>query len=64
MNCAGITSDQFLLKMDDKDFDKVIDINLKVTKKHCIVQMFVIEFYILFYFFMLHLFCVFFYFFS
>ena len=31
VNCAGITSDEFLLKMDEEKFDKVIKINLKVS---------------------------------
>lgn len=30
VNSAGITSDDFLLKMDEEKFDKVIDVNLKV----------------------------------
>ena len=29
VNCAGITSDEFLLKMDEEKFDKVIKVNLK-----------------------------------
>uniref|UniRef100_A0A6Q2XVQ2 (3R)-3-hydroxyacyl-CoA dehydrogenase n=1 Tax=Esox lucius TaxID=8010 RepID=A0A6Q2XVQ2_ESOLU len=31
VNAAGITQDEFLLKMDDKDFDRVIQVNLKGT---------------------------------
>ncbi|CAH3176867.1 unnamed protein product, partial [Porites lobata] len=31
VNCAGITSDEFLLKMDEQKFDKVIKVNLKGT---------------------------------
>lgn len=31
MNAAGITQDEFLLKMEEEDFDKVIQVNLKVT---------------------------------
>ncbi|KAM7426685.1 hypothetical protein ABFA07_022064 [Porites harrisoni] len=31
VNCAGITSDEFLLKMDEERFDKVIKVNLKGT---------------------------------
>ncbi|CAB1351110.1 unnamed protein product [Coregonus sp. 'balchen'] len=31
VNAAGITQDEFLLKMEDKDFDKVIQVNLKGT---------------------------------
>ncbi|KAM7427764.1 hypothetical protein ABFA07_021154 [Porites harrisoni] len=31
VNCAGITSDEFLLKMDEEKFDKVIKVNLKGT---------------------------------
>ena len=30
VNCAGITSDGFMLKMDEEKFDKVIKVNLKV----------------------------------
>lgn len=30
VNCAGITKDNFLLKMDEASFDEVIKINLKV----------------------------------
>lgn len=32
VNAAGITQDEFLLKMEEDDFDKVIDVNLKVLK--------------------------------
>ena len=31
VNCAGITQDSFLLKMDEKDFDQVVQVNLKVS---------------------------------
>jgi 17beta-estradiol 17-dehydrogenase/3alpha(17beta)-hydroxysteroid dehydrogenase (NAD+) len=31
VNSAGITCDNFLLKMDEKWFQKVIDVNLKVS---------------------------------
>ena len=31
VNCAGITRDSFLLKMDENDFDEVIHVNLKVS---------------------------------
>ncbi|XP_028133792.2 estradiol 17-beta-dehydrogenase 8 [Diabrotica virgifera virgifera] len=31
VNCAGITRDNFLLKMSEKDFEEVLDINLKGT---------------------------------
>ena len=31
VNCAGITSDEFLLKMDEEKFDKVVKVNLKVS---------------------------------
>uniref|UniRef100_A0A8C7RNJ3 (3R)-3-hydroxyacyl-CoA dehydrogenase n=1 Tax=Oncorhynchus mykiss TaxID=8022 RepID=A0A8C7RNJ3_ONCMY len=31
VNAAGITRDEFLLKMEDEDFDKVIQVNLKGT---------------------------------
>ena len=30
INSAGITSDEFLIKMDEEKFDKVIEVNLKV----------------------------------
>lgn len=30
VNSAGITKDEFLIKMDEKKFDKVIEVNLKV----------------------------------
>lgn len=30
VNCAGITRDNFLLKLSEADFDEVIDVNLKV----------------------------------
>jgi len=30
VNCAGITLDSLLLKMDEKDFDQVVQVNLKV----------------------------------
>ncbi|XP_046556642.1 estradiol 17-beta-dehydrogenase 8-like [Haliotis rubra] len=32
VNSAGITRDNFLMKMDEKNFDKVIDVNLKVGR--------------------------------
>ena len=32
VNSAGITSDEFLLKMDEEKFDKVIEVNLKVIR--------------------------------
>jgi len=35
VNCAGITQDSLLLKMDEKDFDQVVQVNLKVS---CITQ--------------------------
>jgi len=31
INCAGITRDSLLLKMDEKDFDFVLQVNLKVS---------------------------------
>lgn len=31
VNCAGITKDNFILKMTEKDFDDVIRVNLKVS---------------------------------
>jgi NAD(P)-dependent dehydrogenase (short-subunit alcohol dehydrogenase family) len=30
VNCAGVTRDSLLLKMDEKDFDLVMRVNLKV----------------------------------
>lgn len=32
VNCAGITRDNFLLKLSHSDFDEVINVNLKVSK--------------------------------
>ncbi|XP_016404175.1 estradiol 17-beta-dehydrogenase 8-like [Sinocyclocheilus rhinocerous] len=32
VNAAGITQDEFLLKMEEEDFDKVIEVNLKVLQ--------------------------------
>ncbi|KAG5881698.1 hypothetical protein JTB14_006558 [Gonioctena quinquepunctata] len=32
VNCAGITRDNFLLKLSEEDFEEVIDVNLKVKK--------------------------------
>lgn len=32
VNAAGITQDEFLLKMEEDDFDKVIEVNLKVLQ--------------------------------
>lgn len=29
VNCAGITRDAFILKMEDSDFDMVLNVNLK-----------------------------------
>lgn len=31
INCAGITRDNFLLKLSEQDFDDVINVNLKVN---------------------------------
>lgn len=31
VNCAGITRDAFILKMDENDFDLVLNVNLKVS---------------------------------
>jgi 17beta-estradiol 17-dehydrogenase/3alpha(17beta)-hydroxysteroid dehydrogenase (NAD+) len=42
VNCAGITRDSFLLKMDDSDFDLVLNVNLKGTylvMKHSVQRM-------------------------
>lgn len=33
VNCAGITRDSFILKMDENDFDLVLNVNLKVNTK-------------------------------
>jgi len=30
VNCAGLTQDSLLLRMDENDFDQVIRVNLKV----------------------------------
>ncbi|GJQ86283.1 hypothetical protein Trydic_g8979 [Trypoxylus dichotomus] len=38
INCAGITRDNFLLKLSEADFDEVIDVNLKGT--FLVVQIF------------------------
>lgn len=32
INCAGITRDNFLLKLSEEDFNEVIDVNLKVCQ--------------------------------
>lgn len=31
VNCAGITRDSFILKMEESDFDLVLNVNLKVS---------------------------------
>ena len=31
VNCAGITQDSLLLKMEERDFDQVVLVNLKVS---------------------------------
>lgn len=31
VNCAGITRDSFILKMEESDFDLVMNVNLKVN---------------------------------
>ena len=31
VNCAGITMDSFMINMTEDSFDKVIDVNLKVS---------------------------------
>lgn len=36
VNSAGITSDDFLLKMDEEKFDKVIQANLKVQYRRIV----------------------------
>lgn len=38
VNCAGITRDNFLLKMSEADFDEVINVNLKVRILHIIKE--------------------------
>lgn len=35
VNSAGITKDNFLLKMSEQDFDDVVNVNLKVKSKSC-----------------------------
>ena len=30
VNCAGITQDNFLLKMDETSYDQVMNVNMKV----------------------------------
>ena len=35
VNAAGITRDNFLLKMDEKSFDEVMNVNLKVRRGFC-----------------------------
>lgn len=35
VNCAGITRDAFILKMDDNDFDMVLKVNFKVSSAVC-----------------------------
>jgi NAD(P)-dependent dehydrogenase (short-subunit alcohol dehydrogenase family) len=32
VNCAGITRDAFILKMEESDFDLVLNVNLKVRR--------------------------------
>jgi len=42
VNCAGITRDQFILKMEESDFDLVLNVNLKGTflvMKHVVQRM-------------------------
>ena len=39
VNSAGITSDDFLLKMDEEKFDKVIEVNLKVKISQTLCQL-------------------------
>lgn len=34
VNSAGITRDNFLLKLSEEDFDEVINVNLKVVQLH------------------------------
>lgn len=43
VNCAGITRDNFLLKMSEADFDEVINVNLKVnlrTVNRCMLHVY------------------------
>jgi 17beta-estradiol 17-dehydrogenase/3alpha(17beta)-hydroxysteroid dehydrogenase (NAD+) len=35
VNCAGITRDSFVTKMEDRDWDQVLDVNLKGTFLMC-----------------------------
>jgi 17beta-estradiol 17-dehydrogenase / 3alpha(17beta)-hydroxysteroid dehydrogenase (NAD+) / 3-oxoacyl-[acyl-carrier protein] reductase alpha subunit len=37
INCAGITRDNFILKMNEEDFDVVLKVNLKVSKKYVVI---------------------------
>ena len=37
VNCAGIIKDNFLIKMSEKDFEDVIDVNLKVATLLCLI---------------------------
>lgn len=39
VNCAGITRESLLLKMDEKDFDLVMQVNLKVSFSIILIQM-------------------------
>jgi len=43
VNSAGITSDDFLLKMDEEKFDKVIEVNLKVKVRSIVSKTIVIQ---------------------
>lgn len=35
VNCAGVTRDNFLIKMSEEDWDKVLDVNLKSVYNVC-----------------------------
>lgn len=40
VNCAGITRDNFLLKLSEQDFNEVIDVNLKVCGR-CFLRVYI-----------------------
>ena len=43
VNCAGITRDKLLLKMDEASYDEVINVNLKVKPSLCSIPFFPIK---------------------
>lgn len=42
VNCAGITRDSFILKMEESDFDLVLNVNLKVNLMHVSIKLMLI----------------------